>query len=146
MPRCRRVRASPNIVSPCRIDIAVRSVADEQPADIVGVNQMADAIVPAGKYMIDPYLDWTKREGVPIHEGFGLDLLGVTTKPWRRFGVNGAIVHVKGRGDAMTVFLLDLPPGAQTLPQKHIFEAAFYVLTGNGSTIVDCRDGERRQF
>ena len=107
---------------------------------------MADVNVPAGKYMIDPYLDWTRGEGIPIHEDFGLDLLAVETKPWRRFGINGAIIHVKGRGDCMTVFLVDIPPGGRTTPQKHIFEAAFFVLSGNGSAVVERYTGERHQF
>ncbi len=107
---------------------------------------MADVSIPAGKYMVDPYLEWTRREGVPIHEDFGLDLLGVETTPWPRFGVNGAIVHVKGRGDCMTAFLLDIPPGGRTAPQKHLFEAAFYVLSGHGSATVDRYAGERHQF
>jgi len=107
---------------------------------------MADVTIPAGKYMVDPYLDWSRREGVPIHEDFGLDLLGVETRPWPRYGVNGAIVHVKGRGDCMTVFLLDIPPGGRTAPQQHIFEAAFYVLSGHGSATVDRYAGERHQF
>jgi hypothetical protein len=107
---------------------------------------MADANVPAGKFMVDPYLDWSKAEGVPIYEDFGLDLLAIETKLWARFGVNGAIVHVKGRGDSMTVFLLDIPPGGNTVPQKHIFEAAFYVLACHGSTVAERYSGERHQF
>lgn len=107
---------------------------------------MADVIVPAGKYMVDPYLDWSKKEGVPIYEDFGLDLLALETKPWARFGVKGAIVHVKGRGDAMTVFVLDIPPGGKTVPQKHIFEAAFYVLAGSGSGVIERYRDERQQF
>src|SRR4249920_1442916 len=75
---------------------------------------MSEAVVPPGKFMVDPYLDWTAKEGVPIYEDFGLDLLALPTKPWKRFGVDGAIVHVKGRGDAMTVFVLDLPPGGRS--------------------------------
>jgi gentisate 1,2-dioxygenase len=107
---------------------------------------MADVTAPAGKFMVDPYLDWSAREGVPIHEDFGLDLLAVATRPWARFGVDGAIIHVKGRGDAMTVFVLDIPPGGRTLPQKHIFEAAFCVLAGNGVAQVERYSGERHQF
>jgi uncharacterized RmlC-like cupin family protein len=107
---------------------------------------MADVTVPAGKFMIDPYLDWSKAEGVPVYEDFGLDLLAIETRPWSRFGVNGAIVHVKGRGDAMTVFLLDISPGGKTVPQQHIFEAAFYVLSGHGSTVVERYSSERHQF
>jgi mannose-6-phosphate isomerase-like protein (cupin superfamily) len=107
---------------------------------------MADAAVPAGKYMIDPYLDWARNEGVPIHEGVGLDLLSVETRPWSRFGADGALVHLKGRGDAMTVLLLDLPPAGKTQPQRHIFEAAFYVLAGHGSALVERYSGKRHQF
>ncbi len=107
---------------------------------------MAEVAIPAGKFMVDPYLDWTKKEGVPIYEDFGLDLLALETKPWARFGVNGAIVHVKGRGDAMTVFLLDIPAAGKTIPQKHIFEAAFCVLAGHGGGIIERYNGERQQF
>ncbi len=102
--------------------------------------------VPPGKFMVDPYLDWARNEGVPIHEDFGLDLLAIETRPWARFGVNGAIVHVKGRGDAMSVFLLEIPPGGKTAPQKHIFEAAFCVLAGHGGALVERYSGERHQF
>jgi hypothetical protein len=110
---------------------------------------MADVAVPPvppGKFMVDPYLDWAGNEGVPIHEDFGLDLLAVEVKPWPRFGVDGAIVHVKGRGDAMTVFVLEIPPGGKTAPQKHIFEAAFCVLAGHGGALVERYSGERHQF
>jgi mannose-6-phosphate isomerase-like protein (cupin superfamily)/uncharacterized RmlC-like cupin family protein len=107
---------------------------------------MADASVPRGKFMVDPYLDWSRQEGVPIYQGFGIDLLAVETKPWARFGVDGAIVHVTGRGDHMTVFLIDLPPAAKTHAQRHIFEAAFTVLAGHGGTIVERHGGERHQF
>jgi hypothetical protein len=107
---------------------------------------MAEVTVPAGKYMVDPYLDWANNEGVPIYEDFGLDLHALETRPWARFGVDGAIVHVKGRGDAMTVFVLDIPPAGKTIPQKHIFEAAFYVLAGNGSGVIERYKGQRQQF
>ena len=107
---------------------------------------MSEAEVPAGKFMLDPYLNWAAKEGVPIYEAFGLDLLALETKPWARFGVNGCIAHVQGRGDFMTVFVLDIPPGGSTIPQKHIFEAAFYILSGYGSTAVKRYSGEAHNF
>ena len=107
---------------------------------------MPDIAVPPGKFMVDSYLDWAAAEGVPIHESFALDLLTVETRPWKRFGVDGAIIHVAGRGDHMTVFLLDIPPGGKTIAQKHLFEASFYVLAGNGLAVVDGYSGERHQF
>ena len=107
---------------------------------------MADAVVPPNKFMVNTYLDWAKREGVPIYEAFGIDLLDVKTERWDRFGTDGAIIHVTGRGDFMTVFLLDIPPGGKTVAQKHLFEAAFYVLAGDGGAIVEGYSGERHQF
>src|SRR5581483_6534639 len=102
---------------------------------------MPDA--PPGKFMVDPYLDWVAAEGVPIHEGFGFDLLTLETALWPRFGVKGAIVHVKGRGDFMTVFLLEIPPGGKSAPMRHLCEAVFFVLAGQGSSIVEDHRGEK---
>lgn len=42
------------------------------------------------RFLFDPYLDWTEREGVPTVEDFGVDLTKVETKPWARIGADGA--------------------------------------------------------
>ncbi len=97
-------------------------------------------------FLMDPYLDWTKREGIPVVEGFGLDLLAVETKPWARLGVDGAFAHLAGRGDFTSVFVIDLPPGGKTEPQSHIFEEVVYVLSGHGSTTVEAADGRVHSF
>ncbi len=108
---------------------------------------MTDQVsVPAGKFMVDPYLDWSKGEGVPIVEDFGLNLLEVETKPWARFDTLGAIAHVKGRGDFMTVFVLEIPPGGKTAPIRHLYEEAVFVLAGHGSTTVEDHAGHTHTF
>ncbi|HEY6255649.1 MAG TPA: hypothetical protein VIY51_07610, partial [Xanthobacteraceae bacterium] len=66
------------------------------------------------KLLLDPYGSWAAQEGVPIVDDFGVDLIKVPTAPWPRFGVEGAIVNLKGRGDFVSIFLLDLAPGATT--------------------------------
>jgi hypothetical protein len=71
------------------------------------------------KMLLDPYATWAANEGVPITEDFGIDLRKVATSAWPRFGVDGAIVHVKGRGDFVSMFVIDLAPGAKSAPQKH---------------------------
>src|SRR5256885_1311877 len=53
------------------------------------------------KLLLDPYLAWCDKEGAPIAEDFGIDLLAIPTAPWPRFGVDVAIAHLKGRGDAL---------------------------------------------
>ena len=95
------------------------------------------------KFLFDPYLDWAEREGVPVVEDFGVDMLKVETKPWARMGTDGAFVHLKGRGDWLAVFVIELPPGAKTAPQKHMYEEVHYVLSGYGSTTVELPDGCR---
>lgn len=107
---------------------------------------MAAEVDFSKKLLVDPYLDWAKSEGVPIHEGFGLNLNEIEMRPWARFGVNGAIAHVGGRGDFMTVFVLELPPGGGTTPQRHMFEHAMLVLSGQGNTTVRDHTGHRHSF
>lgn len=93
------------------------------------------------KFLLDPYLDWAEAEGVPIHEDFAIDMLAVEATPWDRYGVNGAICHVKGRDDFLTTFLVELPPGKATVPTRHVYEEVVYVLSGHGSTTVETESG-----
>ena len=89
------------------------------------------------RFLFDPYLEWVKGEGVPVVEDFGIDLINVETKKWARFGTNGAIAHLKGRGDFISIFILELLPGRKSEPQQHVFEEVVYVLEGHGSTTVE---------
>jgi uncharacterized RmlC-like cupin family protein len=98
------------------------------------------------KLLLDPYGVWAAKEGIPVVEDFGVDLLKVETAPWPRFGVEGAIVNLKGRGDFVSIFVLDLAPGAKTAPQKHLYEEVVYVLSGHGSTSIELADGRKHSF
>ena len=44
------------------------------------------------KLLLDPYIAWTEKEGVPVTEDFGVDLLKCPTSHWPRFGVEGGVV------------------------------------------------------
>jgi quercetin dioxygenase-like cupin family protein len=98
------------------------------------------------RYGIDPYLDWVKAEGIPVTEDYGIDLFKVETAKWPRYGVKGAAVHLKGRGDFANMFLFDIGPGQSTAPQRHLYEDVIYVLEGSGSTQVEFADGQKRSF
>jgi hypothetical protein len=117
-------------------------VADKAPRPKL---ELTDADRAAG-ILGDPYLDWAAREGVPVHEDFGLDLLALETKVWPRFGVQGCIAHVKGRSDFLTLFVLDIPPGGTTAPIRHLFETVAYGLSGSGTTVVQASDGREQAF
>ncbi len=105
---------------------------------------MSEAQQP--RYGIDPYLDWVKKEGLPVTEDYGIDLFKVETANWPRYGVKGAAVHLKGRGDFSNMFLFELPPGKSTTPQRHLYEDVYYVLEGTGSTQIEFADGQKRSF
>ncbi len=98
------------------------------------------------RVLIDPYEDWAEAEPVPVHEGYGVDLLKAETRPWPRYGMDGAIIHLKARADFTTLFLFKLPPGASSAPIKHLYEQLVYVLEGHGSTQIECPDGRTRTF
>lgn len=98
------------------------------------------------RFLVDTYLDWVAKEGVPVVEAFGIDLLAVETKPWARTGARGAYVHTTGRGDFLNMYVLELGPNGETLPQRHLFEEVCYVLEGTGSTVLELADGTTRSF
>lgn len=98
------------------------------------------------KFLVDPYLEWAKREGIHIVSGFGVDLLGVDVRPWARLDAKGAFVHVDGRGDFIDVQLLEIAPGGATSPQRHLYEVVAYVLAGHGNTVVELAEGRKHSF
>lgn len=98
------------------------------------------------KFLVDSYLEWMQREGVPVVEDFGVDLLAVETAPWARLGADAAFVNLKGRGDFINVVVVDLAPGGSTEPQKHLYEEVVYVLSGTGSTTIESVDGTGHSF
>ena len=57
------------------------------------------------RFLVDSYREWVAREGVPVVEDFGLDLLGMAVRPWPRQGDG-----VSGRWGAALKDLMDLYP------------------------------------
>ena len=100
------------------------------------------------RYLLDPYVDWTKRQNVPIVEGIAVDLHQIECAPWPRLGAGckAAFVQLRGRGDFIGVHLIEIPPGGATAWQRHLYDEIFYVLKGHGSTIIDAGDGQQHSF
>jgi mannose-6-phosphate isomerase-like protein (cupin superfamily) len=98
------------------------------------------------RLFVDPYREWVEREGIPVTKGFGVDLLAVDVRPWARIDAAGAFVHLDGRGDFLDVQVLEIAPGRETAPQRHLYEEVVYVLDGTGSTVVETASGDRRSF
>jgi mannose-6-phosphate isomerase-like protein (cupin superfamily) len=98
------------------------------------------------RYALDPYREWVSREGVPVVEGLALDLFEVETGDWPRLGAKGAITRFRGAGDYCSMFVIDIPAGGSTHPQKHLYEEIYFVLDGTGSTQIEGPDGKQRSF
>lgn len=96
------------------------------------------------KYLVDPYANWAEREGAPIITGRALDLFAVETKPWARFDTNGAICHVDGRCDFLSVFVLDLAPGQTSAPSRHVHDECLIALSGSGESDIALSNGAMR--
>jgi len=95
---------------------------------------------------INPYLDWARAEGIPINYGVSLNLFEIELGDWPRYGVAGGIAHYPGSGDYCNQFVMAIPPGGSTTPQRHLYEEIYFVLDGRGSTQVEFADGQRRSF
>lgn len=105
---------------------------------------MADAAPDT--YARDPYLEWAVAQGVPIVEDFCIDIRAVPVAPWARYGMNGALCHLLGRDDCLTVFAFELPPGGRSASLHHLYEEVIYVISGHGSTMVTLPDGNKHTF
>ncbi|MBT7643328.1 MAG: hypothetical protein HN755_00830, partial [Rhodospirillales bacterium] len=98
------------------------------------------------KFLLDPFRDWVDNEGIPSTTSLGLDLKKVETTRWDRIDAKGASVELVGRGDFISIFVIDLEPGGKTSPQQHLYEEVVYVISGHGSTTVEDASGKKHTF
>jgi len=95
----------------------------------------------SGYYLRNPYMEWRRAEGVPIHEGFGIDCLAIDLAPWPRLGGRGAYIDVAGRGDYCDVYVAEIAAGGHLEPERHVYEETIYVLRGRGTTTLELPNG-----
>lgn len=97
-------------------------------------------------FLHDNYLEWCDNQGVPVIEGFGINLMKIDVGPWDLYGMNGAVALLKGRDDFNSIFCFELPPGSKSRPMQHIYEDVIYVMEGYGSTTIETADGQKHSF
>ncbi|HYY90132.1 MAG TPA: hypothetical protein VFA49_15140, partial [Chloroflexota bacterium] len=79
---------------------------------------------------------WQEGEGAPIYRGYFVeDLYTVEVGDWPRFGVKGAMVNLAQQVED-DAWVLEIAPGGETNPARHVFEAMMYVLSGRGNARV----------
>lgn len=79
---------------------------------------------------------WQEKEGIPIYKVFHVEALkDVELGDWDRLGCRGAFVNLADP-HITTAAILEIPPGRETKPVKHLFEALIYGISGRGRTTV----------
>ncbi len=94
----------------------------------------------------DPYLEFVASEGIPLVEAFSVDCLSLELEPWARLGGRGAYVHLAGRGDFVSTYVVEIPAGGHLEPERHMHDEYVLVLSGRGSTTVELPGGRRHSF
>jgi quercetin dioxygenase-like cupin family protein len=95
---------------------------------------------------IDSYQEWRKKEGAALQGGVYIkDMKAVEVKDWPRFGVKGALMYLDG-DDEQDEHLIEIPPGGQTNPIRHMYEEAVYIVSGRGTCTVWYDEKQKQTF
>lgn len=90
---------------------------------------------------------WIESQGIPVYREFSIPNLNeVAVGPWERLAAYGAYLALDGSEDTQGAYVLELAPGGKALPEKHIYEEVFYVLSGRGAATIWQSNGSKRTF
>ena len=64
-------------------------------------------------FLIDPYRDFLRDEGIPVVEQYSVNVFELELEPWKRLGGLGSYVHLEGRGDFCNCYVVMIPAGEQ---------------------------------
>jgi mannose-6-phosphate isomerase-like protein (cupin superfamily)/oxalate decarboxylase/phosphoglucose isomerase-like protein (cupin superfamily) len=93
------------------------------------------------------YRRWLSGEGIDVLPGqYVPDLRDVPLRPWARMGGSGCFITHEQSDQSNDCYLLEVPPGAELRPQRHLHEVMIYVLSGRGSTSVWHPDAGPQSF
>jgi quercetin dioxygenase-like cupin family protein len=106
---------------------------------------------PAGyhsyKRVHSPYENWMEAEGIPVFKGIGVhDTRELTLGDWKRRNARGSFLLLAGVEDVKGLYVIEVPGGGQTHPEKHMYDEFFYVVEGRGTTEVWRGDGKPTVF
>ena len=77
-----------------------------------------------------------EEEGIPIYSGIiGVEnIRNVELKPWDRLGGNGAFLYLDSLEGIKGMYVLEVPGGGQTNPERHLYHEFYLVFEGHGTT------------
>ena len=93
------------------------------------------------------YQLFLEKEAVPAVRGFHIeDINTVELFPWSRVGGRGVYLNLDGAEGVNDCYICEIAPGQSLAPQKHMFEALIYVVSGRGATTIWQEDGRKQTF
>ena len=93
------------------------------------------------------YQLFLEREGVPAVTGFHVeDINSVELYPWPRIAGRGVYLNLDGSEGVNDCYICEIPAGKALEPQRHMFEALVYVVSGRGATTVWHEGGKKQTF
>ena len=96
---------------------------------------------------ISAYAQFLQEENLPVVGGFFIqDVRKVELAPWKRMGAMGAYLNLEGSEGVNDSYLLEIPAGKSTKPQKHMFEELVFVVGGRGATTVWTDERKKQTF
>ncbi len=95
-------------------------------------------------YIQSSYQDFVRQEGVPLYQGSALeDLATLPLGDWERRGGKAAYTRL-GDQEHHNLQIVEIPPGGQLRPERHMYDTVMYVLRGRGATTI-WQEGEPKQ-
>lgn len=95
-------------------------------------------------YIPSSYQAFLAQEGVPVYEGSMLQNLGtLELGEWERRGGKAAYTRM-GDDETNSLQIVEIPPGGQLTPDRHMYDAVMFVISGRGASAV-WQEGEPRQ-
>jgi oxalate decarboxylase/phosphoglucose isomerase-like protein (cupin superfamily) len=106
-----------------------------------------EAVQRKAEVMDTPYDRWISSQGIDVIRGFFVsNLYSVPLKWWDRVGGHGVYIMLDGTGYMDDAYVVEIDPGKSLHPQRHIYEALVYVLSGRGATTVWQANGPKQSF
>lgn len=89
------------------------------------------------------YERFMAEEGIPVFRGIGVrDTRELEFGAWARRNARGSFLLLDGLEGSKGMYVLELPPGQATTPERHLYHEFFIVVEGRGTTETWREGGE----
>ena len=94
------------------------------------------------------YEQFMAEEGVPIYDHIiGVhDIRELDLGPWARLGANGAFLYLDSLEGIKGMYVLEVPGGSVTNPERHLYHEFYLVFEGRGTTETWVEGSNRRHI